>query len=322
MITNLAQPRVSIVVTTYNQAMYVDEAVESALSQSYANREVIVVDDGSTDGTIVVLERFGERITLIRQQNAGVAGSRNRGVRAAKGDLIAFLDGDDRWHRDKLSQQVEAFRRFPQAGLIACNARHVDTVGQILEDSLFPMAVHRLCQGERCILASCVANLIHENLIYSTSQVMIPRKIFDEVGVSDTTFPVASDYDLYLRIAYRFPIVFIVDALADWRYVPSGVSGPMALRRLRWSEDILAVLRKHTRLAPPAWRALLRETLVIETREAARRAYYYGRDRDAKWARTYLSRLLFSSRRLVVAAYLTGVILPRALQWRVEKARN
>src|SRR5205085_1569490 len=108
--------------------------------------EVIVVDDGSTDGTRAALEGFGTKITLISQRNTGVAGSRNRGIRAAKGELLAFLDGDDRWHPEKIRRQVEAFEQFPHTGLIACDGCQFDGE-QILAHSLFPGDVLKLLDG-------------------------------------------------------------------------------------------------------------------------------------------------------------------------------
>src|SRR5215472_11782458 len=116
------KPSVSVVITTYNQAQYITEAVLSALNQTYRHREVIVVDDGSTDETGARLVPFRDRVALVRQENQGVAASRNTGVRSAKGELIAFLDGDDLWEPDKLAVQVAAYQAHPRSGLIAVDA--------------------------------------------------------------------------------------------------------------------------------------------------------------------------------------------------------
>ncbi len=104
-------PSVSVVVTTYNQARYIAETIESVLAQTHAPREIIVVDDGSTDETPSITARFGDRITCIRQKNQGIAGSRNAGIRRASGELIAFLDGDDLWEPGKLAAQVDLARK-------------------------------------------------------------------------------------------------------------------------------------------------------------------------------------------------------------------
>ena len=122
-------PRVSVVVTTYNQRAYIAAAIESALGQTFSDREVVVVDDGSTDGTDAIVVSFGDRVRLIRQENQGIAGARNTGVLNARGELVAFLDGDDLWEPDKLAFQVETAERYPQAGLVAVDGVLFDDDG-------------------------------------------------------------------------------------------------------------------------------------------------------------------------------------------------
>src|SRR5690242_11178404 len=136
------KPLVSTIITTYNQAEYIAAAIESALAQTYAEQEIIVVDDGSTDDTSTRIATFASRVTSIRQANAGVAASRNSGVRLAKGPLLAFLDGDDAWERDKLEIQVAAALAEPLSGLIVVDGTQFDTAGT-LRDSLIGADVRR-----------------------------------------------------------------------------------------------------------------------------------------------------------------------------------
>jgi glycosyltransferase involved in cell wall biosynthesis len=107
-------PLVSCVVPVYNGECYLAEALDSIFAQTYRPLEVIVVDDGSTDGTAALLASFGQRITALHQANAGHAVARNRGVGAAQGEYLAFLDADDLWHPEKLARQVERFRARPE----------------------------------------------------------------------------------------------------------------------------------------------------------------------------------------------------------------
>src|SRR5262245_59636957 len=123
------KPLVSIVLTTFNQAPYIVDAVESALHQTYDNCEVIVIDDGSTDNTEQKIQPYRDRIQYIYQSNQGVAGSRNTGILAARGEFLAFLDGDDIWEADKLAEQVAAAERYPESGIIAVDGAQVGSAG-------------------------------------------------------------------------------------------------------------------------------------------------------------------------------------------------
>src|SRR5690349_11891161 len=112
-------PRVSVAITTFNQAQYIGDAIRSVLQQSYTDLEIVVVDDGSVDQTPEVVAQFGHDVRYIRQKNRGVAGARNRAVEASRGELVAFLDGDDLWEPDKLARQIELYDRYPNVGLLA-----------------------------------------------------------------------------------------------------------------------------------------------------------------------------------------------------------
>ena len=311
-----AGPHVSVIVTTFNHAPYIAEAIRSVLAQTYTNREIIVVDDGSTDDTPAVLAGFGDAITAIQQPNKGVAGSRNRGIRGATGLLLAFIDGDDRWHPDMLRRLVEAHERFPDSGLIACDGRVFDGE-RILRTRLLPSSVVASQAGNGPVIScECFEHLIRGNLIATTSQIMIPRRVIDDVGESDGAFPVASDYDLYLRIARKYPFTFVREHLVDWRYLPTSASGPAALRQFHWTADDVAILRKHARLAPPALRPVISDTLTRKARRIAQRAYYRGCETDRRWARAYLWRVCRNSGGdPVVALYLMAVLMPRRIRW-------
>ena len=117
----MSGPVVSVVMPAYNAERFVDEALESVLKQSYQRLEVIVVDDGSTDGTAARVQAYGNPVRYLQQVNAGVGAARNRGLEAATGDYIAFLDADDLWRPEKLDVQLEIAARNPESGLIACD---------------------------------------------------------------------------------------------------------------------------------------------------------------------------------------------------------
>ncbi len=188
---------VSVIIPTYNRADFLKEAVDSVLAQDHPDFELIVVDDGSTDETPELLDRYGDDLRVVRQENAGVSAARNAGIARAAGDLIAFLDSDDLWLPGKLSAQTAFFDARPES--VICQTeevwvrrgrrvnpgnRHRKRAGWIFIPSLF------LC-------------------LVSPSAVMMRRRLLKEVGLFDESLPACEDYDLWLRIACRHPIDLI-----------------------------------------------------------------------------------------------------------------
>jgi glycosyltransferase involved in cell wall biosynthesis len=286
-------PTVSVVVTTFNQAAYIAPTIESVLRQTLQPIEVIVVDDGSTDETAAQIAGFGDRVKYLRQANQGVAAARNAGVRAATGELVALLDGDDLWNERKLEYQVHAFVAHPESGLIAGDVSHFsdDTVlwtdflkCNVLNGSDMPVHTGHYFKA-----------LVNRNIICTTSQVMIPAKVLREIGPSDTRFPLASDYDLYLRIAAKYPITFVNQVLTHWRFLESSASGSKSRRGFRWSADTIGVLRKHSRGLPTQLRAEARAAWRGHLSAAAHRAYYHGCNTDRVWATGYLLQLAWAN---------------------------
>jgi len=124
-------PRFSVVIPTYNRMTFVVKAIDSVLNQTCADYELIIVDDGSTDGTEQALERYGEKICFLRQDNAGVSAARNAGIRQARGEWVAFLDSDDEWAPDYLATQMRHIWRYPQAVAHVVNADNLFPDGKV-----------------------------------------------------------------------------------------------------------------------------------------------------------------------------------------------
>jgi glycosyltransferase involved in cell wall biosynthesis len=305
-------PLVSVIVTTYNHEQHIAATLQSVLDQAYRDYELIVVDDGSTDGTGDRVSAFrDERLRLVRQENQGVAASRNTGIQQARGQLLAFLDGDDLWEPDKLAQQVAAAGSHPRSGLIAADG--VQFSGDSIRyDSLFPPQITALFGGDDSLTLSCYEQMLHRNLISTTSQVLVPRAVLEQVGLGDPRFPIASDWDLYIRISASYDITFLQKSLVRWRYLETSASGPEEIRRFRWALDHIAILKKHRRSAPTQYRPLIRTLLTQKLRETAEQTYWYGRQSDAVWARGHLLRLLRRNRSsLATAIFLLALYLPR-----------
>jgi glycosyltransferase involved in cell wall biosynthesis len=284
-------PSVSVIVTAHNHEHYIAPAIQSVLDQTYSDYEIIVVDDGSTDGTLEQAARFERSITLVHQDPRGVAGSRDAGIERARGRLLAFLDGDDLWEPEKLAQQVAAATAHPTAGLIATDGVQFSDA-TVLAGSLYAPAVCAMLAQRDSVTRWCYEEFLEKNLISSTSQIMVPRPVFDVVGLSDHAFPIVSDWDLYLRIAARYEVTFLAAKLARWRYLPTSASGSVELRHLRWAPDEIAILKKHLRCCPPAARSLIRTRLSEKIHATANAAYDFGRTVDRAFAARYLLALL------------------------------
>lgn len=194
-------PRVSVIIPTYNRSWCLSEAIDSVLSQTYHNTELIVVDDGSTDETPALLARYGNRLRCLRQTNRGVSAARNHGIQAADGVLIALLDSDDTWQPDKLARQVDFFDRQPAAKICQTEETWIRRGVRVN-----PKRRHRKPSGWifEASLALCLV---------SPSAVMMRRELLEEMGGFDESLPACEDYDLWLRVSLRYPIHLIDDAL-------------------------------------------------------------------------------------------------------------
>lgn len=193
---------VSVIIPTFNRAYQIARAVASVLYQTFSDYEILVVDDGSEDGTQQVLSQFQSRIRRIsHSENLGVSAARNTGIRESCSPFIAFLDSDDYWLPQKLAAQVSFFSKHPKA--VACQTEELwIRKGRRVN----PMKKHSKPSGEifEAALKLCVV---------SPSAVMVRRSLLQEVGLFDEDFPVCEDYDLWLRIAWKYPIDLIPDPL-------------------------------------------------------------------------------------------------------------
>ena len=237
-------PRIAVAITTYNQAHYVGETIRSVFNQSLAPAEIVVVDDGSTDDTPAALARFQNKVRVIRQENAGVAAARNAAVRACSAEFVALLDGDDLWHPDKLRRSMELLQTFGAPALLAHDVERMSSDGTVLDRGEIEARLADLGQSHAAI-ADCLALLLQGSFIWTTSQVVVRRSAYMDVGLSDQSFPVASDYDLYLRLAARgHRFLLSDDVLTRWRQHDESASGRGVARQFNWAVDVVRVLKK------------------------------------------------------------------------------
>lgn len=205
----MGRPQVSVIVPAYNAAEYLAAALGSVLSQTWTDLEVLVVDDESSDRTVEVAERFGPPVVCVRQPHGGVAKARNTGIAAACGRLIAFLDADDVWLPEKLQRQVEYFERWPSTGLL-----HTATLVVNRGGTSIPRAAQSPSRAATPP-THMFCDLFHNDVEINALTVMVPRAVLDDVGLFDERPEIhVEDWDLWLRIAARYPIGYLPGALA------------------------------------------------------------------------------------------------------------
>jgi len=187
----LSRPTVSVIIPTYNRRGLLLRAVRSVLQQEFQDFEIIVIDDGSTDGTAEAVAEI-QRCRLLRTERLGPAGARNAGIAAASGRYLAFLDSDDCWLKAHLSVLTGAMRQ-PEVGLAYTPTRTVDRSGRRLGGR----RDRRKCHGGR------VAEPLFEHIFVHTSNVLCRADLVREVGGFDESLPVCEDYHLWLRLALR-----------------------------------------------------------------------------------------------------------------------
>lgn len=201
---------VSVIIPVYNGAIHIAAAARSALDQTYADREVIVVNDGSTDGTLAELEKFGEAIRVISIRNGGVSNARNVGILASRGELIAFLDADDVWRPDNLAVQVAAMEANPDVGFSCCNYLVLDRAGGRMIQKFEQHKGDPAFQFDAPLPTSPVELLLARgNFVGTASNVVVRRDVLDRAGLFDTRFRQAEDLELFIRCALftRFLLV-------------------------------------------------------------------------------------------------------------------
>jgi glycosyltransferase involved in cell wall biosynthesis len=199
-------PHVSVVIPAYNAERFLGAAIESVLAQTSRDLEMIVVDDGSQDGTASVARRYGEAIRYLRQDNSGVAVARNRGISESLGEYVAFLDADDTWRPDKLEKQLAALERQP--GYRACHTAHT-----IVDDDLRPLGVARSPRR-----ASILEDLIlRGNVVGSICSVLCARELFDVVGGFDPALSQCADWDMWIRIGGLTDFLYLDEPLVTYR---------------------------------------------------------------------------------------------------------
>ena len=247
----LHNPLVSVILAVRNREGSVARAIASVLAQTYSPLELIVVDDGSTDGTRGVVERFGARVALLAQPHAGVYTARNAGLRHARGELVAFIDSDDAWFPDKLAAQVPLMRR-PEVGLVFGDAVHVTAPREGAPRTGLTCFRVSPARGGRVAEDFARCNFV------PTCTVLVRRSCLEETGGFCEASEVSADYLAWFRIALRHELDYVERPVAEYTVHPEGISfdlGRAVAARINLFSAELA------QTADPATRSVLRRLL-------------------------------------------------------------
>ena len=284
------KPTVSVVIPTYNRAALLREALESVFAQSFSDYEVIVVDDGSTDGTPRMIEQYADRVLYIWQENRGAAEARNRGTAAARGEWIAFLDSDDMWHREKLARCLERAGSEAEAAIIFHPMVEIDDAGRRVRG-----------RSKRAVEGRIVDELFAHCFVH-TPTVVVRRKVLEEVGGFDSELTVCEDYQLWLRMALRHAFSMVAEPLALRRLHQKRLSKSTMYRNMVLRAEMLerfydelggreslqrrGALRRLARVFRSAGKANLRARRYADAHALFKRSLGYG-SLEVK-TRTYL----------------------------------
>ncbi|MDM8564881.1 glycosyltransferase family 2 protein [Candidatus Halobeggiatoa sp. HSG11] len=319
-------PNVSVIMPVYNVEQYVAVAIESVLTQSYSDFELLIIIDGATDGSLAICQQFNDaRIRIIEQANRGLAGARNTGIRAAQGQYLAFLDSDDYWLPKKLAQQVAHLDNSPKIGVSYCVSEFIDEQGNSLNLFMRPK-FHDISK----------ADVFCRNPVGNGSVPMIRKAAFEAIGFShtlhdteetayfDETFRQSEDIECWMRIALLTPWKFegIEETLVQYRVSAGGLSANLEQQYAQW-QRMVEKMRDYAPTFLQQWEATSR---AYQLRYLARRAV---RMRDGRVATRLMHQALRSDKSLLwqepartlvslFAAWLLA-LLPSGWYARMEK---
>jgi glycosyltransferase involved in cell wall biosynthesis len=228
-------PRVSIVTPTFNMAHFLGETIESVLSQDYPDIEYLVMDGGSKDGTLDLLEKYKGRLRWISEPDDGQADAVNKGFRHCTGEIFTFLNADDTYYPGAVRAAVEAFERHPEAAVIYGDAWYTAEDGSPIRR--YPVDPYNYdLLGHLCFICQPAS--------------FLRSRVFEEMGGLNTSLHLTLDYDLWLRISARYPMVKLDRDLATSRMYADNKT---LSRQVETFHEVIQITKQHRRYVPLNW---------------------------------------------------------------------
>ncbi|WP_353216644.1 glycosyltransferase family 2 protein [Sandarakinorhabdus sp.] len=268
-------PLISVIMPVYNVEEYVGEAIQSVIDQSFANWELLIIDDGGQDASMVICRMFTDkRIRIISQANRGLAGARNTGIAAARGNYIALLDSDDRWDRNKLLMHMIHLEADSSVDVSYAGSRMIDAAGQPLQTAMRPQ-----------LTGITAADILKRNPVGNGSAAVMRRSSLNRAAFAhpdvpgrtcwfDESFRQSEDIELWLRLSAAHGCRFegIDGLLTDYRIIAGGLSANIARQYESWERAIA----KSAQAAPQLIARHGRQAMAYQLRYLARRAIQLG----------------------------------------------
>jgi glycosyltransferase involved in cell wall biosynthesis len=241
--TTTEETRISAVVTAYNCAAFIAEAIDSILAQTRPVDEIVVIDDGSTDETAQVVASYATSgVRYVRQENQGAGAARNRGIQETKGELIAFLDGDDIWLPDKIAKQLDYLTKHPDVVLVSGYQWWWDVGKNERKIKPYGLPPH----------TDIAQEILVQNVVGNPSMVLMRRWIIDKVGLFNPGLRWGQDWEFWIRmVASEAKIGFIPEPVIIYRWHRSNLSHDRQWERLAC---FFGISRQSIRSYKPAWR--------------------------------------------------------------------
>ncbi len=277
---------VSVIITTFNRAGLVCHAIESVLAQTYTDVEVIVVDDGSTDGTESVVRGYGARVRYMRQGHAGQSSAQNHGMSVATGKYLAHLDSDDLWQPWHLEQCVQALEDDPEIGLVFTDHERFDEHGILMSSffsahpSIFGLPCRKVKGKVRVLDDGLWISLLRETYVM-VGAVVMKTAVFRDVGGFDTRLAYSQDWEYWLRIARAFPVACICSPSLRVRHHSGNMSGNLAKQK-RGEVDVLKLVRREYPGLEPAVAGIVRAEIAARSYDAGYQFFSHGDNKQAR----------------------------------------
>ena len=241
-------PKISVIIPVYNGEKTIQETIESVLGQTFVDFELIIIDDGSSDRTVEIINKnLDSRLKLYSYPNQGLSVSRNRGIQRSQGDYISFIDADDLWTKNKLAAQYQALQNIPSAAVAYSGTSRIDEYSKILYD--IPLAKIR---------GKVYSYLLLRDIIGSGSNPLIQQQALLATGNFNESLQAAEDWDMWIKLSAKYEFIDVPEHQVLYRRSPQSMSSQIT----RQEQETLKVINHAFALAPRNLQYIKKSSLI------------------------------------------------------------